>query len=184
MWQFIFLEIWYLNFAEIYIEAMMFLNIHWLGYVCRVEDGLIFEKIYPKAQYLVPLEQLGWSEASKWDISWHTLWFCSWMSLLFSFLGKELHDTDGWLVKFDKNIWNFTRTEGVFQREGDYCSGHVWRRNAAVHHLPSWLWQSLTYARIVSWCFERKMEDNYPGNSMSENIWFSFPQGLLLYFKF
>lgn len=55
MWQFIFFEIWYLNFAEIYIEAMMFLNIHWLGF----EDGLIFEKIYPKAQYLVPLEQLG-----------------------------------------------------------------------------------------------------------------------------
>lgn len=136
------------------------------------------------------------------------------------------------------------------------CSRHVWTKIAAIQHRPSRLWQSLTYARIVSWCFERKMigqylkmshltsdnstqdvlfflllfqppaklnqdllhchrqvyemcflalgylfggqipnmqilyisiymlcEDNYHGNSMTENIWFSFPQGLLLYFQ-
>ena len=36
-----------------------------------------------------------------------------------------IHGTDGWLVKFDKNICNFTRMEGVFQREVFFCSGHV-----------------------------------------------------------
>ena len=105
----------------------------------------------------------------------------------FLFSGRSYVYT--WYRRMAGEIWQkhlefYQDGRSISNERGDYCSGHVWRRNAAMHHLPSWLWQSLTYARIVSWCFERKMEDNYPGNSMSENIWFSFPQGLLLYFKF
>ena len=158
MWQFLFLEIWYLNFA------MMFLNIHWLGYVCRVEDGLIFSKFYPEAQYLVPLEQLGWSEAFKWDNSWHTLWFCSWMAVLLCFLGKELCiymvQTDGW--------WNLTKTSGIlpgwkeyfkergivvaamFEEEMLQCTtfllgcGKVWPTPALYHDVLRGRWRRIT----------------------------------------
>ena len=118
MWQFNFLEIWYLNFLQRFKSHDVFE--YPLTGIClqswRCFD--FWKKSTPRHNIWCPWSNSVEVKPSKWDNSWHTLWFCSWMAVLFCFLGKELHGTDGWLMKFDKNIRNFTRMEGAFQREG------------------------------------------------------------------